>query len=271
MQNMTIFFKLLLHFLVIVFLTVSTQVGGVVYLLSLFLVKRKHTNYRLKRAVFFVAIYFLANVLVVPIVAPLFGRAPIKKSTYLKAHTFFTVLMYRNYVTPEMNTALEGAALRLHKKHPGIHISYLDANFPFLDKFPLLPHLSHNDGKKIDLSLIYQDKHKQLTNKKRSISGYGVFEGPKEKEYNQIEACKDRGKWQYDFPKYLTFGTINTELSLSEVGTRDLIRALLAQPNAGKFFIEPHLKTRLSLRNSKIRYHGCQAVRHDDHIHFQLH
>ncbi|MFT5619364.1 MAG: hypothetical protein ACI85I_002607, partial [Arenicella sp.] len=39
----------------------------------------------------------------------------------------------------------------------------------------------------------------------------------------------------------------------------------------GKVFIEPHLKTRLGLENySKIRFHGCQAVRHDDHIHVQL-
>ena len=38
-----------------------------------------------------------------------------------------------------------------------------------------------------------------------------------------------------------------------------------------KIFIEPHLKTRWGLKNyQKIRYHGCHAVRHDDHIHVQL-
>jgi len=41
--------------------------------------------------------------------------------------------------------------------------------------------------------------------------------------------------------------------------------------NIGKIFIEPHLKTRLELVDiDKIRYHGCHAVRHDDHIHVQL-
>ena len=29
-------------------------------------------------------------------------------------------------------------------------------------------------------------------------------------------------------------------------------------------------KTRLLLTSDKIRFHGCQAVRHDDHIHVQL-
>ncbi len=33
---------------------------------------------------------------------------------------------------------------------------------------------------------------------------------------------------------------------------------------------KPHLKTRLKLSSAKIRFHGCQAVRHDDHIHVQL-
>ena len=37
-----------------------------------------------------------------------------------------------------------------------------------------------------------------------------------------------------------------------------------------KVFIEPHLKTRLNLTSNKIRFHGCQAVRHDDHIHLQV-
>jgi len=45
---------------------------------------------------------------------------------------------------------------------------------------------------------------------------------------------------------------------------------ILQQPNLGKVFVEPHLKTRMKLVDSKIRFHGCGAVRHDDHIHIQL-
>ena len=147
---------------------------------------------------------------------------------------------------------------------------YLDANFPFIDKFPLLPHLSHNDGKKIDVSLIYKNENGRLTNKKPSVSGYGVFVNPTEKEFDQNFACKNNGDWQYDFPKYLTLGKINSDISFSEKGTRELANLIIKQNSIGKLFIEPHLKSRLNLTNEKVRFHGCRAVRHDDHIHFQL-
>jgi len=38
----------------------------------------------------------------------------------------------------------------------------------------------------------------------------------------------------------------------------------------GKIFIEPHLVKRLKLASNKIRFQGCRAVRHDDHLHVQL-
>ncbi|WP_231970220.1 hypothetical protein [Tenacibaculum jejuense] len=164
---------------------------------------------------------------------------------------------------------LDRVSKELSKKHKGIKLVYLDANFPFFDGFPLLPHLSHNDGKKIDVSLIYE-KDNVVTNKKKSVTGYGVFSGPKKSEYNQITICKSKGYWQYDFPKYLTFGSINKDIEFSKKGTKSLINTILKQKQVSKLFIEPHLKSRLDLKNKKIRFHGCQAVRHDDHIHFQL-
>ena len=130
--------------------------------------------------------------------------------------------------------------------------------------------MSHNDGKKVDVSLIYEEPNGELTNKKPSISGYGVYENPTAKEYDQNEDCKKRGNWQYDFPKYLTFGTIYKDIKFSNKGTRELANLIVAQNSVGKLFIEPHLKKRLKLGSSKVRFHGCQAVRHDDHIHFQL-
>ena len=134
----------------------------------------------------------------------------------------------------------------------------------------LLPHLSHNDGKKIDVSLIYENPNGELTNRKRSISGYGAYESPTEKEYDQISVCKSKGNWQYDFPKYLTLGKINKNITFSKKGTHDLSNLIVKQNEIGKLFIEPHLKNRLNLKSDKVRFHGCQAVRHDDHIHFQL-
>jgi hypothetical protein len=52
--------------------------------------------------------------------------------------------------------------------------------------------------------------------------------------------------------------------------TKALVNMFVSEYEIGKIFIEPHLKTRLKLTSDKIRFHGCQAVRHDDHIHVQL-
>lgn len=262
--------KILLHIIIFIILTVLTQIGGVIYLISVLSIKRNINKRRLKRIGFFAGLYLLTTFLIIPVIAPIFGREKIKDSDFLKANSLFYKLANRNYVKPELNKILSKIADDFQQQNNGIEMVYLDANFPFIDRFPLLPHLSHNDGKKIDVSLIYKDKNGQLTNKKPSISGYGVYEKPKANEFNQIEVCKNRGNWQYDFPKYLTFGTINKDIEFSESGTKKLINSILRQDLVGKLFIEPHLKTRLNLKSEKIRYHGCQAVRHDDHIHFQL-
>ncbi|RNC88517.1 MAG: hypothetical protein ED555_12825 [Allomuricauda sp.] len=262
--------KIVLHILIIGLLTIVTQIGGIVYLISLFLVKRNTRRKWLKSVGVFSGIYLFATFLIVPIVAPFFGREKIKESEVVKAHSFFYKLANRNYVRPELNKAIQRIATEFDRKNNGIQLVYLDANFPFIDKFPLLPHLSHNDGKKIDVSLVYKEKNGQLTNKKPSVSGYGAFENPTSSEYDQLAVCKKKGHWHYDFPKYLTFGNINKDIEFSIMGTRQLANLIVDQREIGKLFIEPHLKTRLNLTSGKVRFHGCQAVRHDDHIHFQL-
>lgn len=262
--------KLVLHIIIFVLLTVVTQIGGIVYLISIVLIKRTAHRRRLKRFAIFAGLYVLTTFVIVPNIAPIFGREKIKETEFLKAHSLFYILANRNYVKPELNTTLDRIATDFEKQNGGIKMAYLDANFPFIDKFPLLPHLSHNDGKKIDVTLIYKHSNGQLTNKKPSISGYGFYEKPTSSEYNQNAVCKSRGNWQYDFPKYLTLGTVNSKIQFSQTGTQEMVQLILKQKSIGKLFIEPHLKKRLNLTNSKVRFHGCQSVRHDDHIHFQL-
>lgn len=262
--------RILAHIILFIGLTLVTQIGGLVYFISVVSIKKHVPRRRLKRIFLFITTYLLLTFFVVPRVAPLFGREKIKESSSLQAHSFFYKLANRNYVRAELNAVMQEIATAFETQNEGIKMSYLDANFPFIDGFPLLPHLSHNDGKKVDVSLVYEEPNGQLTNKKPSVSGYGVYENPLTNEYDQHSVCKEQGYWQYDFPKYLTFGRIHQEITLSEKGTRDLILLILKQNNTGKLFIEPHLKRRLGLNNSKVRFHGCQAVRHDDHIHFQL-
>ena len=253
-----------------ILLTLLTQIGGVLYVMSVFLFSKKVKKRRWKRIGSFALLYLLATFFVIPKLAPVFGREKIKNSESIEAHTFFTILANRNYVKPEMNTVLEKVSIGLSQKYKNIKLVYLDANFPFVDGFPLFPHKSHSDGKKVDISFVYQDLDGKISNDKKAISGYGVYENPSRGEYNQTKKCKDAGHWQYDFSKYLTFGEVNKEFTLSEDATSYLIQSILQEASIGKVFIEPHLKTRLSLNSNKVRFHGCGAVRHDDHIHIQL-
>ena len=249
-------------------MTILTQVGGIAFLISEIVRKRMTWNSKFKPILSFLVIYGLITFLIVPVIAPIFGREQIKHSEKINPTNYMTVILNRNYVRPALNKLLSNTEKSL--KGSDISINYLDANFPFINKFPLLPHLSHNDGKKVDISLIYETKQGKITNKQKSISGYGVFEDPTPNEANQIQKCLKQGYFQYDFPKHLTFGKKNKDLQFSKKGTQQLILKLLDNNNLGKIFIEPHLKKRLNLRNNKIRYHGCRAVRHDDHIHIQL-
>lgn len=247
-----------------------TQIGGVIYLISITLIKKKKKQYRLKRFAAFIILYTIATFLIVPSIAPFFGRQKIDDNFRIENHNFITKLCNRNYVTPELHEVLTDVSLRMNKVYPKIKVIYLDANFPFFDGFPLLPHLSHNDGKKIDLSFVYNDQNGNISNLKPSRSGYGIFESPKNGEVNQSEICKNSGFWQYDYPKHLTFGKINSEIQFNEKVTKKLIQFIVEDSRVQKVFIEPHLKNRLKLTNSKIRFHGCGAVRHDDHIHIEV-
>lgn len=264
------FLKIVTKIFIIIFLTLVSQIGGLLYLASELLIKRKSNRYRSKKIIFFSLLYLLFTLVIVPKIAPIFGREKIQNSDQITAHSFITTLLNRNYVTPELQTAIKQIAHNFRKIHPDIKLVYLDASFPFIDGFPLPPHLSHNDGNKIDISFIYMDSKNNLNNSKPSISGYGVFVAPTQKEHDQINFCKEKGYWQYSMAKYITLGTINNQLKLSEKATKDLLLTIVKQKQIGKIFIEPHLKDRLQLKHTKIRYHGCQAVRHDDHIHLQL-
>jgi hypothetical protein len=264
------FLKILLHSLCVIILTIVTQIGGIIYIISLLCVSRKKSKHRIKRTLIFTFLYLISTFFIIPKVALIFGRIKIEDNHKIKTHNYFTKICNRDYVTTKMHAVLTDVSLKLNQELPEIKLIYLDANFPFFDGFPLLPHLSHNDGKKIDLSFIYEDENGK-TNLKPSKSGYGIFEAPLKGEKNQTKICKQKGSWQYDFTKYLTLGTHSNHLKFSKSGTKILINKILANQNVSKIFIEPHLKVRLHLKNSKIRFHGCNAVRHDDHIHLQIH
>ena len=90
--------------------------------------------------------YSIFTFLIVPSLAFQFGRIPlpISKSSNLSPHTYFTVIMNRHYVTPKLKDELIYISNQFEKSNPTIKTVYLDANFPFWDGFPLLPHLRND-------------------------------------------------------------------------------------------------------------------------------
>lgn len=266
--------------LLFIIFTVLTQIGGLVLILTIplsRLIDKKIENglrKRILKHLSFVGLYFLTTIVIVPLIAKPFGRVPmpIFGNAHVKPLNIMTCVLNRHYVRPELLMTVENVANKMNKKHPGIVIAYLDANFPYINKFPLLPHLSHNDGKKLDLAFLYIDStsKKQLNNDAPSFIGYGVYEKPLAGEMDKPSDCANKGYWQYSFLQNLIPQWNKDEMTFDIVRTKDLI-TLLAQANTiGKIFIEPHIKARMKLNHDKVRFHGCQAVRHDDHIHVQL-
>ncbi|MDO1446527.1 hypothetical protein Q0590_09720 [Rhodocytophaga aerolata] len=174
---------------------------------------------------------------------------------------------------PALQSSLLEVAEEIRKKYPGTIISYLDANFPFLDGFPLMPHLSHYDGKKVDLAFMYADARNggYVPGQAPSPIGYGVCEEPTGNEKNMPQICENKGYWQYSLLPKLISPYVKTNLKLDPDRTRDLIRFASGNKRISKIFLEPHLIKRMHLEGlNKIRFHGCQAVRHDDHVHLQV-
>lgn len=256
-------------------LTVLTQVGGALYLLYQPIRwqigrrvpgKWNALGYRL---ITFAAFYTIGTLLLVPPLARLNGRVPLPvfSEAALKPANYFFVLTNRHYVKPAL---LEATLDVANKMDNSVTLFYLDANFPFLDGFPLLPHRSHDDGGKLDLAFIYENPTTaKLFPGSPSWLGYGYLEAPKAGEHDQTALCTKQGYWQYSLLSRLILQ--DKDVSFSASLNRQLLLRLSQHPTIRKIFLEPHLKTRLGLEGQgKIRFHGCAAVRHDDHIHIQL-
>lgn len=259
-------------------LTALTQVGGIVVLLWLplrrWLKKRLIGNrwHIAVRAGSFLLFWLLWTFGLIPPIARQLGREalPVFGQAHLRPFHLGYCLLNRHYVRPELKALLIDASEKIQSSHPGTVVAYLDANFPFWNGFRLIPHLSHNDGRKADLAFFFQDENgRYLARKALNGIAYGGSVVPLQGETDQPAACAQKGYWQYNL--LTDWLPQRKDRSLDASRTQALIRLLARDPRVGKLFLEPHLKTRLGLAGyAKIRYHGCQAVRHDDHLHVQL-
>ena len=175
-----------------------------------------------------------------------------------------TCVLNRHYATPAVRAELMRIADRLATDFPGARVSYLDAAFPFLDGVPLPPHLTHRDGRKVDIALFFvaPDSGRPLPGHAPSPIGYWGYVPPRPGEPSP---CAGRDSWlRWDFA---WLQPLLPESELDAARTRALVQRLAASPRVVRIFLEPHLRQRLAVLHPKVRFQGCAAARHDDHIH----
>lgn len=262
-----------------VFLTVLTQIGGIVLLLSYPIFRYLRQIYHLKNihhflinTLIFSALYAPISAWIVPPIAKHFGRVRLTTldNAVLRPHSVWYSVLNRDYAIPKLSDAAQRVALRLHETSPDAIIYFLDAGFPF-GGMPLLPHLSHGNGHQLDVTFFYLDKNQQVTNQKPSSSGYGAYEQPHVGEAQTAEYCKEKAKNKfYDFAQNLTFGT-RKGMTFDPDRTKQLIQYFAQDPAVRRIWLEPHLTKRLNFKGlDNIRPAGCHAARHDDHFHVQV-
>ncbi len=241
------------HSSVILLLTILTQCGGVAWLIAVL--------FRQKMLAFLFA--YAALTMAVVWIAPSFGRVALNcfDNGPLQVQSLMYCALNRHYVTPELRDVLIDTAEEMDRQYPGTQTLVLDANFPFFIGFPLLPHLSHDDGEKADLAFFYRDEKGYLPGETRSPIGYFAFEpGPTD--------CTARWptlRWDFE-----GLQTLWRDYALDEERTAAILRILANDERVGKTLVEPHLVDALRVGHPRIRFQGCRAARHDDHLHFQL-
>ena len=95
--------KIFVTTIIFLVLTVITQIGGIVYLISLTISKYLKLNWKFKSTTFFFIFYLTATFIVIPLAAPFFGREKVRHNDKIKPANYITVLLNRNYIVPELN------------------------------------------------------------------------------------------------------------------------------------------------------------------------
>lgn len=168
----------------------------------------------------------------------------------------------RNYVTPAAQSVMRDLAVTVAAAHPDAIVHYMEASWPS-GKKPMPPHLSHGDGREIDVALFYETRAGVALQRPPTPSGYYAFE-PRRRTDADPCAGKTRPGNNADPPEV-------RDWRLDEVRTRTLIRALLDDRRVRRLLLEPHLKKRLGFASEdRIRFPGCNTLRHDGHVHVDV-
>jgi hypothetical protein len=170
-----------------------------------------------------------------------------------------------------MKATAEALAADVARAYPGAITLTLDGSFPFFDGFPLPPHLSHDDGLKLDLAYYYLGPDgTYLPGATRSLLGYFAFEQPRE---NDPEPCAGRADLITLCWDLVWLQRLFQQMALDEARTAHALRWLVeTDPSHGvsRVLVEPHIAERLGIAAPILRFQGCRAARHDDHIHVEV-
>lgn len=258
-----------------------TVTGGIVTWIATPMLARVHERFSRSSAstaamivtfLVFAALQWLNAWVVTPRVAVLFGRVPLPcldGAATLQPATRWTCLMSRNYVTPALKSKLEGLAAAMGERYPGFIVYYLDAGFAVGLDIPMAPHAQHRTGRHVDLSYAYIKNDASGTESVRPPSpfGYWKYEQPR---VGEPTPCREKvTPLRWDFP---SLQEQYADWRMDAPRTRDMISWLLTDMSTPvrRIFLEPHLIKRLGLTDSRVRFQGCGAARHDDHLHLEI-
>lgn len=182
-------------------------------------------------------------------------------SDTLRPATVLLCALGRNYVTTEGLDVVVRVGAGVGETHPGAQVTFLDAGTR--SGGPLWPHRSHNDGRQIDLALFYETVDGEALARPPYWLGYGAYEP---RRPGERDPCPGRRR-----PFDLGDPSPDRAWRLDEARTTTMIDAVLAEPSVRRIFLAPHLSQRLGYADHpKVRFAGCNAARHDDHIHIDL-
>lgn len=171
----------------------------------------------------------------------------------------------RHFMTPSGRDALVDAGRELANRYPGATLKFMDASGPD-GETPFHPHLSHGDGRQIDLALFYETLEGEPMSEFPDMArgGYRAAEPPRPGDPVMCVGINRSGD-KPDPPA-------DRNWRLDDERTRALVEILIADPRVRRVLIEPHLERRFGLwGHPKLRFAGCQAARHDDHLHVDFH
>lgn len=263
-------------------LTALTQIGGILLWLGWPFLEWVYRRLRprggpaaiLATLTLYSVLYAVVSIAIVPPVASAFGRERLpclaEAGRPLGAVSPFFCLTNRNYARPAMLRLLDDLSTAMAQASPGTVTSYLDAGFPFFDGFPMLPHLSHRNGRDVDLAFFYW-RHSLAEPIPAGGSwpvGYWLYVQPRPGDPQPCAVRTIDLRWDWDWLQPVSAG-----LMLDDGRTGALLNWLsenAARYGIRKVLLEPHLQRRLTTDPNVVRFQGCPAARHDDHLHVQM-